>query len=145
LSIEGRVPVSARKRSHTPSFTLSVANSRLESGERVAARSTRNVRAGLNRTIPVDGFRELVELVGAAIRAVRDLPEHAARDPRFEVDAVGEFERRSATHAAVRRGDVRAALRRELRGKRALEPARARDEEALAQRNRRRRVSTSAA
>jgi hypothetical protein len=118
----------------------------LEAGERRAG--CRKVDAQrphrLEEAIPVDRFRELVQLVRAAIRAVRDLPQHAARDPRFEVDAIGELERSSATDTAVGGGDVRTALGVELGGKRALEPPRARDEEALAQRRSRRRVSTSA-
>ncbi len=44
--MEGRTLVSARSRSHTASFTRSVANSRLWSGERVAETSTRSVRVG---------------------------------------------------------------------------------------------------
>ena len=48
VSTLGRTPCFSRKRSHTASFTRSVTNSRLRSGDRIADTSTRSVRSTLN-------------------------------------------------------------------------------------------------
>ena len=94
---------------------------------------------------PVDAVRERVELVLVAIAAVRDLPQDAAREPRFEIGAIGELERPGEADAAFGRRDVTSPPeRRQFRGERGLEPARAGREKALGHRSSRRRVSTSA-
>ena len=78
---------------------------------------------------PVDVTRERVEVAVASIRAARDAPEDAARQPRFDIGDVRELDRAAEADAALGRDDVDRAESQELVGERGFEAARTRREE----------------
>ena len=111
----------------------SVANSRLVSGERVAATSTRSVRARLEMARPVDRVHPFVQLAFVAIATAADAPQNPARDPRFQVRPVRERQVPGEPDAAVGTHEVVRAECFEFRRERLLEPARTRREVAFGQ------------
>jgi hypothetical protein len=52
---------------------------------------------------PVDIARKLVQLVLVAITSMRNAPQHAAREARFEIDVIRKLERPGEAGAAVGR------------------------------------------
>ena len=85
VSTSGRAPVSARKRSHTASFTRSVTKSRLFTGERIALTSTRIVRSTANRS--GHGTRDAASYTSCSfaygLSATRHRMRDAMRERRF--------------------------------------------------------------
>jgi hypothetical protein len=104
--------VSARNRSQTASFTVSVA-------------------AEVRR--PGDGLGQRVDVALVAVAATADAPQDAARETGLEVRAAGKLERSLEGNAAVGPHDAARVERGELVAEGRLEPARAGGEEAFGQ------------